>query len=490
MKNFSPIAWHTDHVIQALEISETPRVFPRVFSGISTDSRIITDEDLFVALQGDTFDGHQFIFPLLERGIKGFVMKTAFFNALSPAEKERFSGQNACVFCVDNPLNALGRLGAFQRRRASAKIIAITGSCGKTSTREMIASILRQKYTVLSTPGNLNNEIGLPLTLLKLSTTHQWAVVEMGMNHEGELTRLGNMATPDMGIITNTFKAHLEGLGSVDAVARAKSELLPCIKEKGLAILNRNDHRCHIMEKVARTRPISCCFFGTHGDADVSGHNISSDGEGLSFTLKTSTGDAPINTKITLQTPAPVMVENALAAAAAALGAGMDTNDIRRGLGAFRPVKGRMEILESQCLDNGGKIKIINDTYNANPGSMAAALNILKVQSSQSPTVAVLGDMLELGDQAPMLHREMGELAATVGLSHLFLHGNMADHVLEGALSKGFPRKRILTGSHGALVDGLKKIITPGMWILVKGSRGMHMEHIVTALQQRLGEKD
>ncbi len=490
MNEFPPIAWHTDQVIEALDTSETPTLHPRIFSGISTDSRTITGEDLFVALQGDTFDGHQFILPLLERGIKGFVVKTAFYSALSPAEKVMFSLQNACIFCVNNPLEALGRLGAFQRRRSNAKLLAITGSCGKTSTREMLTSILRQKYKVLSTQGNLNNEIGLPLTLLKLSAAHQWAVVEMGMNHEGELTRLGNMASPNMGIITNTFKAHLEGLGTVNAVARAKSELLPCIQKKGLAILNKNDERCHIMADVAKKYPISCCFFGTTADTDVWVQDICSDADTLTFTLKTTMGDTPADIQITLQTPAPVMVENALAAAAAALGAGMDLTDIRRGLGSFQPVKGRMEILETQYLNNGGKIKIINDTYNANPGSMAAALNILKEQSSHSPTVAVLGDMLELGDQAPMLHREIGELAATVGLSHFFIHGNMAEHVMEGALAKGFPREKILTGTHGTLLDGLKKIITPGMWILVKGSRGMHMEHIVTALQQRLGEKD
>ena len=197
-------------------------MYPFVFSGISTDSRIITGKELFVALRGDRFDGHRFVLDLLAQGIKGFVVAQSFFNKLSPTEKALFLEQKACVFCVENTLEALGRLAAFQRRRSNAKIIAITGSCGKTSTREMIVSILRQKYIVLSTLGNLNNEIGLPLTLLKLSFAHQWAVVEMGMNHQGELTRLGNTAQPDMGIITNTFKAHLEGLGSVDAVARGK----------------------------------------------------------------------------------------------------------------------------------------------------------------------------------------------------------------------------------------------------------------------------
>ncbi len=478
----APIPWHTDHVAEALNTAETPHLSPHVFPGISTDSRTMAGDDLFVALEGDTFDGHRFVLPLLDRGIKGFVVKKSFFHGLSPADKARFTHGDRCLFCVDTPLGALGKLAAFQRQRANAKVIAITGSCGKTSTREMTASIFRERYTVLSTQGNLNNEIGLPLTLLQLSASHQWAVVEMGMNHAGELTRLGQIATPDMGIITNTFKAHLEGLGSVEAVARAKSELLPWIREKGVAILNRDDERCHIMEGIARKLPIHCCFFGTAGEPDLLAHTISATGETVTFTL-TVTGNG--STNITLATPASMMVSNALAAAAAALKAGLSLTDIRRGLAAFRPVKGRMEILEP-----GRGVKLINDTYNANPGSMAAALDMLPPPSGRTATVAVLGDMLELGDMAPTLHREVGKKAAMAGISHLFIHGDMADQVMEGAVAQGFPKEKILMGSHDTLVEGVQKIITPGMWILVKGSRGMHMEHIVTALQQRLGEKD
>ena len=482
MNAYAPIPWHTDHLIKALETAMTPYLVPHLFSGISTDSRTMAETELFVALQGDTFDGHNFILPLLNRGIKGFVVKKSFFHGLAPADKERFSRHNACLFCVDNPLGALAKLAAFQRRRANARVIAITGSCGKTSTREMIVSILRGKYTVLSTEGNFNNEIGLPLTLLKLSSAHQWAVVEMGMNHAGELTRLGQMATPDMGIITNTFKAHLEGLGSVEAVARAKSELLPCIRPNGVAILNRDDAQCRIMEEIARALPIDCCFFGTSGTPDLLAGNIFPADETVKFTL-TLPGNQTID--ITLPTPAPMMVGNALAAAAAALKAGLKPTDIRRGLTAFQPVTGRMEILEP-----GQGIKLVNDTYNANPGSMAAALEMLKAPSGRTATIAVLGDMLELGETAPALHREVGKKAAMAGISHLFIHGDMAEYVMEGAVEQGFPREKILMGSHDTLIKKIKKIITPGMWILVKGSRGMHMEHIVTALQQYLGEKD
>jgi UDP-N-acetylmuramoyl-tripeptide--D-alanyl-D-alanine ligase len=480
-----PIPWHTDHVIEALKTAEIPHVHAHVFPGITTDSRTMVKENLFVALKGDTFDGHRFVMPLMDQGVKGFVVKKSFFHGLSSAEKAAFNNRNATLFCVDNTLTALGKLAAFQRNRANVKVIGITGSCGKTSTREMITAIFRQKYKVLSTQGNFNNEIGLPLTLLKLSHDHQWAVVEMGMNHAGELTRLGEMARPDIGIITNTFQAHLEGLGSVEAVARAKSELLPCICDRGLAILNKDDKRCHIMEDVVQKLDINRCFFGTAKDAQVSADTIFLEGDRLKFTLNTPGKNGPEAMGITLATPAPAMVENALAAAAAALEAGLGLSDICRGLGDFRPVKGRMEILEP-----GRDIKLINDTYNANPGSMAAALDMLKQQPCNTPTIAVLGDMLELGENAPTLHTEVGEKAAMSGISHLFIHGNMASHVMAGALAKGFPGEKILIGTHPELVKGITKIITPKMWILVKGSRGMQMEHIVTALQRRLGEKN
>ena len=273
----------------------------------------------------------------------------------------------------------------------------------------------------------------------------------------------------------------------MEAVARAKSELLPCIKDRGLAILNKDDKQCHIMEDVVKTLGINCCFFSTSTtkDTQVKADRITLKGDRLTFTLVSSGKKGSETMTITLTTPAPAMVENALAAATAALAAGFSLSDICQGLGDFRPVKGRMEIL-----DPGRDIKLINDTYNANPGSMATALDMLKQQPCHTATIAVLGDMLELGENAPTLHQEVGEKAAMSGISHLFIHGDMASHVMEGALTRGFPRKKILIGSHSDLVDEITKIITPRMWILVKGSRGMHMEHIVTALQHHLGEKN
>ena len=485
MTGCPPIPWHTDHVIEALETADIPQSHPCVFPGIATDSRTMAPEDLFVALPGETFDGHRFVMPLMNKGVKGFVVNNSFFRGLSSTERVTLNSQHVTLFCVDNTLAALGKLSAFQRNRAKVKVIGITGSCGKTSTREMITAIFKQKYKVLSTQGNFNNEIGLPLTLLRLSHDHQWAVVEMGMNHSGELTRLGEITRPDMGIITNTFRAHLEGLGSVEAVARAKSELLPWIKDGGLAILNKDDKQCHIMEDVANTLGINCCFYSTTKETQVRADRISLAGDRLNFTLISSGKNGSERIEITLATPAPAMVENALAAAAAALEAGFSLSDICQGLGDFRPVKGRMEILEP-----GRDIKLINDTYNANPDSMAAAFDMLTQHPCPPTTVAVLGDMLELGEKAPGLHQEVGEKAAMSGISHLFIHGDMASHVMEGAMSRGFPKDKIFIGTHPELIKEITKIITPRMWILVKGSRGMHMEHIVTALQHHLGERD
>jgi len=484
MTSQRPIPWHTNHIIEALETAAIPRTYPFVFSSIATDSRTLGREDLFVALKGETFDGHRFVMSLMGKGVKGFVVNHSFFQGLSSAQRATFTREKATLFCVDNTLAALGKLATFQRNRAHVKVIGITGSCGKTSTREMITAIFKQNYKVLSTQGNFNNEIGLPLTLFRLSHAHQWAVVEMGMNHAGELTRLGKIAQPDMGIITNTFRAHLEGLGSVEAVARAKSELLPCIKEKGLAILNKDDPQYHIMEEVVQHLGIKCCVFSTTKKAQVRADRISLEGDRLKFTLISSGEKGSEAIGITLNTPAAAMVENALAAAATALEAGFSLTDICQGLESFRPIKGRMEILTP-----GRDIKLINDTYNANPDSMAAALGMLTQQTRQTPAMAVLGDMLELGETAPALHQEVGEKAATSGISHLFIHGDMAPHVMKGALTRGFPKDKIFIGTHPELIKEITKRITPRMWILVKGSRGMHMEHIVTALLHHLGER-
>ncbi|SMC35572.1 UDP-N-acetylmuramoyl-tripeptide--D-alanyl-D-alanine ligase [Desulfocicer vacuolatum DSM 3385] len=483
MISFSPIPWHTDHIIEALETAQTPLIAPCTFPKVATDSRTMATQDLFVAIKGETFDGHRFVKPLMDRGVRGFVVESSFFQKLSPAEKKKLISKGISFFCVENTLTALGKLAAFQRNRANVKVIGITGSCGKTSTREMITTIFKQKYKVLTTQGNFNNEIGLPLTLLNLSHDHQWAVVEMGMNHSGELTRLGKIARPDMGIITNTFRAHLEGLGSVEAVARAKSELLPCIRDKGLAILNRDDKRFHIMEEIVERLNIPHCVFGITKDARIRAQEICQKEDSLNFTLHCPGKKGSDSVEITLATPAPAMVENALAAATAALKAGFSLAEIKKGLADFTPVKGRMEILEPGC-----GIKLINDTYNANPGSMAAALDMISHHTG--PTIAVLGDMLELGGKAPILHKEVGQRAAMSGISHLFIHGDMALHVMEGALEKGFPREKIFIGSHPELIKKIIQKLTPQMRILVKGSRGMRMEHIVTALHNHLGEKN
>lgn len=481
MTQMRPIPWHTRDIIAALGISDSAALSEHLFPRISTDSRNISADALFVALKGENFDAHHFVPSLVDRGIKGFIIEKHFHDHLLPHDKEKLHGQDVSLFCVDNTRDALGKLAAFQRRRAGVKVLGITGSCGKTTTREMAAAIFRQKYSVLSTKGNFNNEIGLPLTLLELSFDHDWAVVEMGMNHAGEITRLGRMARPDIGIITNTFRAHLAGLGSVAAVARAKSELIPCIKDRGTVILNRDDDQCPVMVETARQHGKQCFFFTTGTEGDLKASHMETTSDALSFTLSTTVNDVARTTGVILPTPAPFMVKNALAAASAALVAGLDLSDIRRGLTAFQPVTGRFEITALTR-----DIKLINDTYNANPDSTTAALDMLARQNA--PTIAVLGDMLELGDDAPALHHEIGRQAATAGISHLFVHGDMADQIIEGAVSAGFPPAQTVSDTKAALFEKIKTVVVPGMWILVKGSRGMHMEQISQALENCFGK--
>ena len=477
----SPIAWHTRDIVAALALSPARDLPDHLFSGISTDSRTLTADTLFVALKGERFDGHNFVPALTDQGIRGAVVTKAFIHTLPAREQSRLHQKGFSLFGVDDTLKALGKLAAFQRRRARARVIAITGSCGKTTTREMTVAILGQKWCVLSTQGNLNNEVGLPLTLLSLSQDHDWAVVEMGMNHPGEIHRLAAMAAPDIGVITNTFRAHLEGLGSLSAVARAKAELIPWIAEGGILVLNREDSRAPLMADLAREHQKSICFFSTQGKGIVNGRHITPKPDRVDFTLETRNPPLTGTTQISLATPAPFMVENALAAASAGLWAGVDHDHIQRGLTRFTPVEGRLKIIPL-----ARDIQLINDTYNANPDSTAAALYMLSLQAG--PTLAVLGDMLELGKEAPHLHRETGRRAAAAGLSHLFCFGDLSRHIIEGAIDAGFPRDRTFMGSRQALIEKIHAVLTPGMWVLVKGSRGMQMEKISRALETLAGK--
>lgn len=461
-----PMPWKTDDILNATLGDVVCGKGRDVFSNISIDSRNISDNNLFVAIIGERHDGHDFLLDVLAAGVSGCIIAEKKLNALPVSEWET---RNITCIAVKDTTAALGDLARFQRRRSSASVIAITGSSGKTTTRRIVSSVMAQKFETVSTIGNFNNEIGLPLTLFQLSRHHEQAVVELGMNHFGEIKKLARIAEPDVGIITNIGPAHLEGVGSVDGVMKAKGELLPEIKKTGLAILNADDER---ILKLADQAATPVLFYGLSEKADVTARDIETNAAGTTFTLV-----LPEETiSVRVSAPGTFMVLNALAAAAAGYHAGVSILEIKAGIEAFQPGRGRMNTIEK----NG--IHIIDDTYNANPDSMKSAIHTLLALKKKNRGFVVLGDMLELGDYADILHREIGERVSTSDITRLYITGSYSDAVKKGALDGNMATDNIITGTHAEILEHLKTDLTAGDWVLVKGSRGMKMETIIQGL--------
>ncbi|MDJ0883231.1 MAG: UDP-N-acetylmuramoyl-tripeptide--D-alanyl-D-alanine ligase [Desulfobacterales bacterium] len=459
--------WTSDDILEATGGKRLAGPAATAFDRVAIDSREIKSGELFVAIRGENHDGHQFVDDVVARGCCGVVVQT---DRIASEHRERWHQAGVAVVGVDDTTRALGALAAYHRRRMPARIVALTGSNGKTTTRAMTASILQQGFNILATRGNLNNEIGVPLTLFRLTPDHAIGVIEMGMNHPGEIDRLGRMAAPDIGMITNVAPAHLEGLLTVEGVRDAKGELLDHIAPDGKAILNADDPL--VRELAARSRA-DIIFYGQARDAHVRAEAIDAAADGTRFVLKLPTESGPVR----LHIPGAFMVANALAAAAAAdvLGLGLDA--IQAGLAAVQPVAGRMQIQHLK-----GPITIINDCYNANPASAAAAIATLASLKGEARGFLVMGDMLELGGKAAALHRLTGERAGSAKLARLYAHGPHAEEVAAGARAAGMAADRILTGPVSAICSDLITRLAPGDWILVKGSRGMRMERVVEAL--------
>ncbi len=487
---FTPIEWHLKDLSQALAQKPVETIGPSPmskisFSRINTDSRTITPTQLFLALKGENFDGHDFIPALLEKGIQGFVVEKGYLANLAPALANQIKKKKVLVFEAENTLTALGSLARYQRLRSNVKLVAITGSNGKTTTRRIIQEIFKTQFHTLATKGNFNNEIGMPLTLLSLSHAHEWAVIEMGMNHPGEISRLSQIACPDIAIVTNTAGAHLEGLKNADNVARAKGEIFEHVRENGHAIIFADDKRRKILEGCARKNKkiTEILFFGTESTGSKSEAKAVTGARDIKITGKTTTFTIDKNgdTLYSLGSPAPFMVNNALGAITAARLAKISHQRIKTGIAAFTPVSGRMEI---SSLPNG--FHLINDTYNANPASMTQALKTLTLMAKQGHSIAVLGDMLELGKDSDQLHREIGNFAAMEKVSRLYLHGKHAAHILEGALEKGFEKENTLWGTKQEIARDVLQQAQKGDWILLKGSRGMAMETIISDIKTQV----
>jgi len=477
---FKPIAWRVDDLAEALGcdplISTVKKDYR--FTRIVTDSRTIENTDLFCALKGENFDGHAFIKELVKQGIKGFITQKGFIDTLDKNSRKKFQ-KNRLIFETNNTLTALGKLARYQRLRSKVKVVAITGSSGKTTTRQITEEIFKTRFHTLATKGNFNNEIGMPLTLLNLSHAHEWAIVEMGMNHAGEISRLSRIALPDIAVVTNTAEVHLEGLGSVNNVAKAKAEIFEGLQDSGTAIIPASDPRRNILETKAKENKNikNYLFFGLDQNCDICGCNI-----------KTGTGPTQFSVKISdteylfsINSPALFMVDNSLAAISAAMAAKIDIQDIQTGIKAFIPVSGRMNIYKLS-----ESINIIDDTYNANPASVTAALITLNSMSKDKKNIAVLGDMLELGKESDRLHWQIGKKAALLGINKLFVFGPQGKHTIKGALENQFPSNNIYHGTKDKIAQKVLENINCDTWLLVKGSRGMAMETIIKGLQERL----
>jgi UDP-N-acetylmuramoyl-tripeptide--D-alanyl-D-alanine ligase len=413
---------------------------------VSIDSRNVTRDDLFVAIKGERFDGHDFLPEVIAKGVAGVMVQQK--TALDVSQ-----------IVIDDTRLGLGRLAKLWREQYDLKLVAVTGSNGKTTVKEMLASILRQAGETLVTQGNLNNDIGVPLTLLRLRDTHRYAVIEMGANHPGEIRYLSQLASPQAAVITNAGPAHLEGFGTLEGVARAKAEIYEYAG--GTAIINGDDAFAPFWrEKAAHLNRIE---FSLDGTADVSGH-----WESVQNHLTIRVHGASCELRLPL--PGRHNARNALAAAAAALSVGITLDDIKRGLEAVQPVKGRLYARQGLA-----GMHILDDTYNANPGSVQAALEVV----IQLPGEAwlVLGDMGELGPESVQQHARIGELARAAGIRRLFTLG-----VLSKNAARSFGKGAETYDSVPPLAAMLKAGAGPTVNLLIKGSRAMHMEQVVMEL--------
>jgi UDP-N-acetylmuramoyl-tripeptide--D-alanyl-D-alanine ligase len=431
-------------------------------NGVSSDSRKIAQGDLFIALRGEHFDGYAFVGIAAQAGAAA-----AMVNADSCQVPPQNAGEQQAVIplvLVEDTRMALGRLAGWWRSRFSIPVVAITGSNGKTTVKEMLASILREAAgsadAVLATRGNLNNDIGMPLTLLRMNETHLYAVIEMGMNHPGEIDYLTRIAVPDVALTNNASGAHLEGLGSVEAVAQAKGEIFAGLRHHGTAVINSDDSHAQIWRTLAGAHPL--LEFGLNANADVSGtwHPL---GDGLRLDVTAPQGMFAADLKV----PGVHNALNALAATAAATVLNIPLETIAAGLEKFSGVAGR---LQRKTALHGASL--IDDTYNANPSSMRAAINVL----AQAPgkRILVLGDMGELGDESAALHAGIGAEARRAGIEKLYALGALSVNTVRefGSGAQHF-------GQIEDLQDALEDELDANTTVLIKGSRFMKMERVV-----------
>ena len=426
-------------------------------ASVVIDSRQITEGGIFIATKGERVDGHSFIPAVFAAGALGVICEEAPQDAAGP------------YVLVEDSFKALREIGEFYRKQLDIKVVGITGSVGKTSTKEFIAGVLETKLNVLKTAGNYNNEIGVPLTILRIRKEHEVAVLEMGINHFGEMHRLTQMARPDICVITNIGECHLEFLGSREGILKAKTEIFDYSNPEGDVILNGEDDMLRKVENVHGKMPI---FVGFGENCDVYASDVVSNGL-LGSTCKIHMGEMVLDAKVSL--PGMHQVSNAMVAAKVGMLLGLSKEEIEKGLLQVMPTAGRGHLIDK------GSYLIVDDCYNANPVSMKAAIDLLT--DAKGRKVAVLGDMFELGENEKELHYGVGQYAAEKGIDLVLLAGELSKEMEKAILATGTKTQVVHYLTRDLLMEDLPNRIKKGDTILVKASHGMGYQNIVEKLE-------
>ena len=432
-----------------------------LYRNVTTDTRTVGEDDLFAALKGEKFDGHDFIEQAVSDGAAGVIVEDA---------ARLYPDGDYTIFVVKNTRKAYQDLALFHRRRFSIPVVAVTGSAGKTSTRALLATVLEQKYNVLQTEKNFNNEIGLPRTLLQLTKEHGACVVELGMRGLGQIKELADIAEPTVGVVTNVGKSHIELLGSQAQIARAKGELVEALGSDGTAVLNQDDKRVAAMAGKCKGKVVG---FGIINDAPVMAGTIKNSEKGLSFTCRCF--DQVID--VHMAVIGTHNVYNALAAVAVGRLLGLSEHQMQKGLAEYKGVPMRQELVN---IDN---VVFVNDAYNANPASMKEAVDTL-VTLTGGRKIAVLGGMLELGDWAEKEHEKIGTYLADKKVDVLIALGDEARFMAKAAKAAGMNEVYTVT-THAEAAAVLRRIMRQGDTVLLKGSRGFAMEKILPYIERK-----
>jgi|TARA_B110000116_G_C16776471_1_gene556031 UDP-N-acetylmuramoyl-tripeptide--D-alanyl-D-alanine ligase len=426
------------------------------FDHVSTDSRAIKSGSLFVALRGDKFDGHNFLKQAQASGACAVVVDSLCSDSAMPQ------------LVVADTTRALGEISKLVREQFSGPLIAITGSCGKTTVKEMLAAILSRCGKIHATAGNFNNHIGVPLTLLQLSANDDYSVIEMGASSGGEIEYLTQLAQPNVALVNNIMPAHVEGFGSVDAIARAKAEIYQSLSGDGVAVINLDDRYANdMMCELPTKNHLTFSLFDQ--SACVHADNIQAQARGTHFTLCAAGAQCDIQLNVIGQHN----LANALAAACCALAVGATLEHISKGLEQFKAVSGRLNIVRGV-----NNCTVIDDSYNANPGSVCAAIDAVK--NIHGNKILVLGDMAELGSEAKLAHSSVGDYANSAGFYSLYSVG-----ILSALAAKSFGSLAQSFGQQSELIKHLKTIVTDETVIVIKGSRSAHMEKVAQALTSK-----